>query len=1144
MEIALYSTVWRQKMKTTKKLSDQKTLPILFLFLFALPAGVLLASDFNFSWVGEWRGTGPYEDIYVNHDYVYCAASSAGVDVIHLGPQFNTAKWVGSFQTSDIASDIHGDGNIVCVLQHKKSFIFDLKIDILDVSQPDSIRKVGEINHLTGFGDVYVSGKYLYTITFSHLNIYDISDPSAPQLISSWHAEDTSLSTLFLKGKYVYLDNLLIVDISNPANPKLKGRFNCNFFVNSIHINGNYLCAAGNQSVKIGENTYAHKGVVNILDVSDPTTPTLLGIFKMDTHHMLRDAFISHNRVYTSDHLEGFYILDISEPSKPVLLSTYSPLKFTSSIYVRDNYAYAAALVDGFSILDVSNPSIPTLADKVDFSGYGKDLFCTRNNVYLADAHGGLHIIDVSDPAAPFHVGSDEQNWGNAVFVNGSYAYLVAGSYQLLIIDISTPSSPKRVGIYKTPEPIWDIYVRNNYAYVGTDGAELHIVDVSNPSSPALAGKYSAPENAVWKGESLEIKRNKAYVASRKGLEVIDISDPTAPVRVGVNYNLGVINDLKVMGNYAYCSDNNGLRVIDISNPSSMWEVGNYYTDGAGRSLVIKRKYVYLTTSSSKVLVFDVSVPSQPRLMGSYQCQGLINAVGGNNRNVFLLSYEHMKLSILTFNPLENPPRIEIDKNQLNFGLQHNGLQTGPQSFFISNPGEGDLHWSAAVDEDIDFITVSPGSGTNDTEVWVAVDTKKIRNSYSKQGTITISSPDAVNSPRVVEVKCRVYSPGYTSPPFGVFSTPGEMAVVSGNLPFSGWALDDIGVASIQLFWEQEETHSLVYISDALQVEGVRPDVHRKYSNYPLSEKAGWGYMMLSHDLPRGDGWYTIHATATDIEGNRVTLGTRTLRVDNTNAVKPFGNIDPPQWGGLASGSDYINSGWALTPPPNTIPIGGSSITVWVDGIPLGNPVYNRQRQDIAIRFPHYNNSQGAGGYFHLDTTQLENGIHTISWSVADDAGNVEGIGSRYFTIRNATASTSNRHQIQALSKIPMALHHPIRVLKGYSTEEKTQDIHPREDGTTYLEVKELERIEIQLYHGSIEKRASGTRFKGYLLQGKRLFSLPTGSLLDDEGGIFYWQLGPGFLGEYLLVFVAATPQGNQTRQHVLINVIPRFTGN
>jgi hypothetical protein len=67
----------------------------------------------------------------------------------------------------------------------------------------------------------------------------------------------------------------------------------------------------------------------------------------------------------------------------------------------------------------------------------------------------------------------------------------------------------------------------------------------------------------------------------------------------------------------------------------------------------------------------------------------------------------------------------------------------------------------------------------------------------------------------------------------------------------------------------------------------------------------------------------------------------------------------------------------------------------------MGHPVYNNYRVDIATLFPGLQNSDGAVGYFYLDTTKLTNGVHTIAWSVTDSAGNDQGIGSRYFTVQN-----------------------------------------------------------------------------------------------------------------------------------------------
>jgi hypothetical protein len=117
--------------------------------------------------------------------------------------------------------------------------------------------------------------------------------------------------------------------------------------------------------------------------------------------------------------------------------------------------------------------------------------------------------------------------------------------------------------------------------------------------------------------------------------------------------------------------------------------------------------------------------------------------------------------------------------------------------------------------------------------------------------------------------------------------------------------------------------------------------------------------------------------------------------------VLPFGTVDTPTQGGTASGTTFVNFGWALTPNPNIIPIDGSSIWVFIDNLPVGHPVYNNYRADIASLFPGLQNSMGAVGYYYIDTTTLSDGIHTISWTATDSAGHAQGLGSRFFNVQN-----------------------------------------------------------------------------------------------------------------------------------------------
>jgi parallel beta-helix repeat protein len=238
--------------------------------------------------------------------------------------------------------------------------------------------------------------------------------------------------------------------------------------------------------------------------------------------------------------------------------------------------------------------------------------------------------------------------------------------------------------------------------------------------------------------------------------------------------------------------------------------------------------------------------------------------------------------------------------------------------------------------------------------------------------------------------------------PFGDFATPLDGSTVRSSIPVTGWVLDNKGVDSVKIYRESEDGNTLVYIGDGVFVEGARPDVEAAYPGYPNNSAAGWGYMMLTNFLPNGgSGTFILHAIATDTDGNSVTLGTKQIICDNADAVKPFGAIDTPAQGGTASGTNYRNQGWVLTPLPNKVPGNGSTIDVIIDGKKVGNVTYNIYRSDIAGLFPGYVNSNGAMAYFDFDTTAYANGVHTMQWVATDNAGNTDGIGSRYFSINN-----------------------------------------------------------------------------------------------------------------------------------------------
>jgi hypothetical protein len=463
-------------------------------------------------------------------------------------------------------------------------------------------------------------------------------------------------------------------------------------------------------------------------------------------------------------------------------------------------------------------------------------------------------------------------------------------------------------------------------------------------------------------------------------------------------------------------------------------------------------------------------------------------------------------------------PTLSVNRKVLNFGV-NGALVASPQTVLVTITGGVNVAWTATSDHS--NITANPGAG-------VGTGTFQISATQGSSGIVTVNAAGAANSPQTIQVNVAGVTP---TAPFGSFDTPaaGSSGVV-GAIPVTGWALDNVEVTRVDILREPvvgEPSGNLILIGSAVFVADARPDVQGMFPSYPFSYRAGWGYQMLTNFLPNasgsgapGNGTYKLHAIAFNKVGNQLDLGTKTITVDNAHTSKPFGTIDTPAQGGTISGTDSVNFGWALSPQPSMIPIDGSTITVVIDGVPIGHPTYNQFRSDIANLFAGYANSGGAVGFFHINTTTLANGVHTISWNVFDNLGRGEGLGSRYFNVLN----TSGGPVAAPEDVIPeTAARGGVRISHGLDVNRRLRPISPDPDGGYSVTMEEVGHIEMHL----------GAARGNMLVLGEAQ-ALPTGSTL--KGGVFSWQPGPGFLGKYTMQF--ERPDGS--RIPVRVNIVPK----
>lgn len=152
------------------------------------------------------------------------------------------------------------------------------------------------------------------------------------------------------------------------------------------------------------------------------------------------------------------------------------------------------------------------------------------------------------------------------------------------------------------------------------NGCNLEIVDFTNPEAPVKLGKSILPHLI----EGITLSGKYAYVSDGDyGLRIIDISNPSAPFEAAFVESKDFSYNVAVAGNYAYLADDfAGLRIIDISDPVSPSEVSVYKTVNGALGVQVSGNYAYVAARDSGLRIIDISNPGMPFEAGYYVTEG------------------------------------------------------------------------------------------------------------------------------------------------------------------------------------------------------------------------------------------------------------------------------------------------------------------------------------------------------------------------------------------------------------------------------------------------------------------------------------------------------------------------------------------
>lgn len=256
----------------------------------------------------------------------------------------------------------------------------------------------------------------------------------------------------------------------------------------------------------------------------------------------------------------GVWIFDISNPDAATYVSQFAPSgsKNTQGVEVLNGIGYFGNDAgQGIYIVDLSNPLTPKLITRITTTQGG------YKNVHDLTLDGNGHLF-----VPNYRVNDDVQVWNIS---DPAHPFL-----QMTLTGTDTLS-------------VHDVTVKNNRLFMDGWGGEVDIWDITNLDSQApvrlgsfFSGFHTQDVSVTDDGNFLACPRE---LASNGDVGIWNISDPANPFKVAdiTEPDWGIAatspSTSKIMGNYLYVAwYQAGLLVFDISDPTNPIMVGSYDT--------------------------------------------------------------------------------------------------------------------------------------------------------------------------------------------------------------------------------------------------------------------------------------------------------------------------------------------------------------------------------------------------------------------------------------------------------------------------------------------------------------------------------------------------------------------------------------
>ncbi|MBA4368790.1 MAG: hypothetical protein C0403_14280 [Desulfobacterium sp.] len=435
-------------------------------------------------------------------------------------------------------------------------------------------------------------------------------------------------------------------------------------------------------------------GGIQILDVAtNPNTPVITTIYPNPTDDDPNDelTYFQYNDAttfarslqtvgnvtYVADGNSGLEILDVSNRSNPQKLATYSAnLNNAYSVHAEtDNTLYLADFQSGLTKINITSPASPSLVSSIQHHVAGANRFFVNieGNFFYSytldsgTSGEGLRILKFEKVSNIYGVLAPNSEFQNVRFqsfletpgqaqdikvihykiagsTTYSFAFIADGSEGLQIINVTNKTTPTNTNFTADTELNdsrgVELDSSGSFAFVADGDNGLRIMQILESSdtypshAPTLLDTIAPPsggtaKDVLFTSKGLAPPNIEYYLyvaAGSAGLQIIqlDLPDkdkPSETITGTLVSTLDTDGDTKsvtVFDKYAFLADGDkGLKIINISDPSAPTLVGSYDTPGDANKVWVRGAsantiYAYIADGDKGIRAIDVSDPTHP----------------------------------------------------------------------------------------------------------------------------------------------------------------------------------------------------------------------------------------------------------------------------------------------------------------------------------------------------------------------------------------------------------------------------------------------------------------------------------------------------------------------------------------------------